>query len=43
MMITNVMMLLINISSGLINPASDAMIIDVSTRETRAFVYSVNY
>lgn len=41
--ITFVMMLLIGISSGIVNPASEAMLIDVSTKETRAFMYSVNY
>jgi MFS transporter, DHA1 family, multidrug resistance protein B len=41
--ITFVMMLIIGISSGLVNPAAEAMLIDVSTKETRAFMYSVNY
>ena len=41
--ITFIMMLLIGISSGLVNPAAEAMLIDVSTKETRAFMYSVNY
>ncbi|WP_273122455.1 MDR family MFS transporter [Bacillus weihaiensis] len=41
--ITFVMMLLIGISSGIVNPASEAMLIDVSTKETRAFMYSINY
>lgn len=37
------MMVLISMSSGFINPAADAMLIDVSTNETRAFMYSINY
>nr|WP_245872841.1 MFS transporter [Deinococcus planocerae] len=34
---------LINVSSGLINPAAEAMLVDVSTPETRTFMYAVNY
>ncbi|KGX83859.1 MDR family MFS transporter [Pontibacillus marinus] len=41
--ITFLMMLIIGISSGLVNPAAEAMLIDVSTKETRAFMYSINY
>ncbi|MEI5907445.1 MFS transporter [Bacillus spongiae] len=41
--ITFMMMLLIGISAGMVNPAAEAMLIDVSTKETRAFMYSVNY
>lgn len=41
--ITFLMMLMIGISSGLVNPAAEAMLIDVSTKETRAFMYSINY
>ncbi len=41
--LTFVMMLLIGVSSGLVNPAAEAMLIDVSTKETRAFMYSINY
>ncbi|MDC3413617.1 MFS transporter [Aquibacillus sp. 3ASR75-11] len=37
------MMLVISVASGFINPAAEAMLIDVSTKETRAFMYSVNY
>ncbi|MBB5234769.1 DHA1 family multidrug resistance protein B-like MFS transporter [Deinococcus budaensis] len=33
----------INVSSGLINPAAEAMLVDVSTPETRTFMYAVNY
>ncbi|KGP73791.1 MDR family MFS transporter [Pontibacillus yanchengensis] len=41
--ITFVMMLLIGVSAGLVNPAAEAMLIDVSTKETRAFMYAINY
>ncbi len=41
--ITFYMMLIIGVSSGLVNPAAEAMLIDVSTKETRAFMYSINY
>jgi len=37
------MLLLIGISTGLINPAAEAMLIDVSTEETRTYMYSINY
>lgn len=32
-----------NIAGGLVNPASEAMLVDVSTEESRAFMYAVNY
>ncbi|SFG88188.1 MDR family MFS transporter [Sporolactobacillus nakayamae] len=41
--ITFAMMLLQSISSGLMNPAAEAMLIDVSTKKNRQFMYSVNY
>lgn len=41
--ITFLMMLLTNVASGLISPAAEAMLIDLSTKETRAFMYSINY
>lgn len=41
--ITFVMMFIQSISNGLINPAAEAMLIDVSTEENRQFMYSVNY
>lgn len=41
--ITFTMMLLQSVSSGLMNPAAEAMLIDVSTKENRQFMYSVNY
>ncbi|TCS93626.1 MDR family MFS transporter [Hazenella coriacea] len=37
------MLVIMNISSGLVNPAAEAMLIDVSTKETRAFMYAINY
>lgn len=37
------MMLLQSASNGLINPAADAMLIDVSTKENRTFMYSISY
>lgn len=40
---TFAMLLIIGVSSGLVNPAASAMLIDVSTKETRAFMYSINY
>ncbi|MCO7176564.1 MDR family MFS transporter [Sporolactobacillus kofuensis] len=40
---TFIMMLLQSVSSGLMNPAAEAMLIDVSTKENRQFMYSVNY
>lgn len=41
--VTFFMMLLHSVSTGLLNPAVDAMLIDVSTKENRKFVYSINY
>ncbi|WP_051348712.1 MDR family MFS transporter [Peribacillus kribbensis] len=41
--VTFAMMLVNSISSGFINPAAEAMLIDVSTKETRTFMYSINY
>ncbi|TKD72147.1 MDR family MFS transporter [Pseudalkalibacillus hwajinpoensis] len=41
--LTYVMMLLVGVSGGLVNPAAEAMLIDVSTKETRSFMYAVNY
>ncbi|MBC2026614.1 MFS transporter [Listeria welshimeri] len=41
--ITFVMLLIIGVSQGLINPAGEAMLIDVSTPENRSFMYSVSY
>ncbi|HET7627113.1 MAG TPA: MFS transporter [Bacillales bacterium] len=40
---TFAMITLLGISSGMVNPASEAMLIDVSTKKTRAFMYSINY
>ncbi|GGR73594.1 MFS transporter [Deinococcus seoulensis] len=36
-------LLLVNISGGLINPAAEAMLVDVSTPDTRTFMYAINY
>lgn len=33
----------INVANGLINPAAEAMLVDVSTLESRTFMYAVNY
>lgn len=41
--ITFVMLLIIGVAQGLINPAGEAMLIDVSTPENRSFMYSVSY
>ncbi|SFD39332.1 MFS transporter, DHA1 family, multidrug resistance protein B [Bacillus sp. OV194] len=41
--LTSFMMLIQSISSGLMNPAAEAMLIDVSTKENRKFMYSINY
>ncbi|AQY50704.1 hypothetical protein PWEIH_14074 [Listeria weihenstephanensis FSL R9-0317] len=41
--LTFVALLLIAVSQGFTIPASDAMLIDVSTREERAYMYSINY
>lgn len=40
---TFLMLLIISVSSGFVNPAAEAMLIDVSTKKTRAFMYSINY
>lgn len=40
---TFVAMLIVGVASALVNPAAEAMLIDVSTKETRAFMYSINY
>ncbi|WP_257348566.1 MDR family MFS transporter [Pseudalkalibacillus decolorationis] len=37
------MLVIIGIASGFIGPASEAMLIDVSTKDTRAFMYAINY
>ena len=42
-LVTFLMMMIVGISRGLVNPAAEAMLIDVSTKETRAFMYAVNY
>ncbi|MBY6036495.1 MFS transporter [Fictibacillus nanhaiensis] len=41
--LTFLMMLVSSVSSGLMNPAAEAMLIDVSTPENRKFMYSLNY
>lgn len=41
--LTFAMMLVQNASNGMISPAADAMLIDVSTKENRTFMYSINY
>lgn len=41
--LTFVMMLGQNLASGLINPASEAMLVDVSTEENRSFMYAISY
>lgn len=41
--LTFIAMIVIGVASGFINPAAEAMLIDVSTKETRAFMYSINY
>ncbi|QRG67806.1 MFS transporter [Brevibacillus choshinensis] len=41
--LTFAMMLVQHASSGIIGPAADAMLIDVSTKENRTFMYSINY
>ncbi|PLT30741.1 MDR family MFS transporter [Peribacillus deserti] len=41
--LTFFMMLINSLSSGFVNPAAEAMLIDVSTKETRSFMYSINY
>ncbi|MBX0358386.1 MFS transporter [Halobacillus sp. Nhm2S1] len=41
--VTFFMLLLIGIAGGLVNPAAEAMLIDVSTKDSRAFMYAINY
>jgi DHA1 family multidrug resistance protein B-like MFS transporter len=41
--LTFVGLLLVSVATGLINPAADAMLVDVSTPDTRAFMYAVSY
>lgn len=41
--LTYAMMLVHAVANGLINPAAEAMLIDVSTRENRQFMYRFNY
>jgi len=41
--LTFIMFIINGISWGLIGPAGDAMMIDVSTPETRTFIFSLNY
>ncbi|MFT9816790.1 MDR family MFS transporter [Lysinibacillus sp. NPDC056185] len=41
--VTFLMLLVMSISTGFINPAAEAMLIDVSTKENRALMYSINY
>ncbi|WP_100488444.1 MFS transporter [Sporolactobacillus pectinivorans] len=41
--VTFAMMLIQNISTGLLNPAAEAMLIDVSTPKNRQFIYSLDY
>ncbi|PAF20659.1 MFS transporter [Terribacillus saccharophilus] len=41
--ITFAMLMVISIASGMIMPAQEAMLIDVSTQETRAYMYAINY
>ncbi|GAA5533533.1 MFS transporter [Deinococcus aluminii] len=40
---TFVALVVINVANGLINPAAEAMLVDVSTPESRTFMYAVNY
>ncbi len=42
-LLTFLFLLLIGIAQGFINPAADAMLIDVSTPESRSFMYSISY
>lgn len=41
--LTFFMFVINNLANGLMGPAGDAMLIDVSTPETRSFIYSINY
>lgn len=42
-LLTFIMMLVVSVATGFVNPAAEAMLIDVSTNETRSFMYSINY
>jgi len=42
-LLTFIMMLVVSVATGFVNPAAEAMLIDVSTKETRSFMYSINY
>lgn len=42
-LITLICFLIINICSGIVSPASQAMLIDVSSKEERVLMYSINY
>lgn len=42
-LLTFLMMLINSVANGLINPAAEAMLIDVSTKESRTLMYSLNY
>ncbi|MTH55619.1 MFS transporter [Bacillus mangrovi] len=41
--LTFFMLVLLGISMGIVNPAAEAMLVDVSTKETRTMIYSINY
>lgn len=41
--LTFLMLSIGNIASGLISPASEAMLVDVSTDKTRTYMYAINY
>lgn len=40
---TFAMLVLVSVSSGIVRPAAEALLIDLSTKETRAFMFSINY
>ncbi len=40
---TFAMLVFVSISSGIVKPAAEALLIDLSTKETRAFMFSINY
>lgn len=42
-LLTFLMMLINIVANGLINPTAEAMLIDVSTKESRTLMYSLNY
>lgn len=42
-LLTFLMMLINSVANGLINPTAEAMLIDVSTKESRTLMYSLNY